>query len=199
MEISNEITLVKFLKMYYNIPSGKVKYLRHKELRFLLPNIKCVYENDFETLSRKVATGQYLRIRDCEGVIMYYENPLYKQEEVVLEDFENNSEFKNAPLYHRFREYEEQADSENITYEEEIYGYEGPLSGVPRISLDEIEDMDKWELLELKDILTKYNKITMGAYYVLIAKVKEELKKRRKESIVEKRAYIKKKENEKYN
>lgn len=138
MKIGNEITLVKFLKIYYNIPSGKVKYLRHKELRFLLPNIKSVYEDDLEILSRKTATGQYLKIRDCEGAIMYYENPLYKQDEVVLEDFEDNSEFKNAPIYYRFRQYEKQVTGESITYEDEIYGHDGPLSGVPIISLDEI-------------------------------------------------------------
>ena len=186
MKINNQISLAKFLKMYYNISGGKTKYLRHKNLKYFFPELKCIHETDKEIINKNISLGIWLKISDCEGEIMYCQNPFYNQSiDLDTTVFEKSDEFKNALLYHRFRDYEEVSDSDE---------YLNPLD-IPNIPLSELCDMKKWELLELKRKLEVCNKITMGAYYILIAKVKKELGLRRKEEIGERRSYTRKKEN----
>ena len=53
--------------------------------------------------------------------------------------------------------------------------------------------MEKWELLELKRKLIKYNKISIGLYYAKIELVRNELSRRKKKEQVVNKQYLKKK------
>ena len=184
--MTDEITIMKFLKLYYRVPASKSKYFRHKDLKKLIPELESIVYSDYDELNKMMSCGICLKIKDCEGMIAYYKNPFYIDVSLENYAFEQTDEFKKSSLYHRFDNYEEQNSSKEV----DEYDLQ-----IPTISNEELEMLEKWELLELKDKLNKLNKRTMGATYFQISMIKKELSSRRKEQIGERKIYQKKKNN----
>lgn len=180
--MTSEITIIKFLKVYYGMPASKSKYFRHKDLKKLIPELEIANYSDYE-LSKMISCGACLRIKDCEGVTVCYRNPFYV--DVSLENYS----FNGIEESKRATNFEHSGDSYCF---EETDDYE---LHIPAITSEELEMLEKWELLELKDKLSKLNKRTMGATYFQISMIKKELSSRKKEQKYDVKDYQKKKDN----
>lgn len=188
MNKSVSISLAKFLDLYYNIPWSDAKYLKHKDLKHLIPDLEEVYCDDIYFYNLKLLTGEYIEITDSSKTTICYKNLFYyKHDEIGITgmqlNFESEEEFVNAPMYYRFTQYE------NVT--------ENNYTIIDKTK-DEIYDMSKWQLLNYRKRLKSNVKITLNNYRYLNLLIKNQLGKISKAEKEARRAYQKKKEREYY-
>lgn len=105
------ISLAKFLDLYYNIPWSDAKNLKHKDLKYLIPDLEEVYCDDIYYYNLKLLTGEYLEITDSKKTTICYKNPFYNNGHEIGTtgpsfNFESEEEFVEKPIYYRFTQYE---------------------------------------------------------------------------------------------
>ena len=177
MSFYKGISVAKFLRIFYNISGSKYKNLTHTDLQCLIGDLRVIDMEENPNFYELCLIGVCVMVKDCENNFVCYKSPECIDLKVRSSDFEETPEFKGLPLYYRFTDYE--GVSVDSYYEEEVF----PL---PKLSKVEISQMDKWELLELKKKLKKYKKMSIETYCLLNSLLKNELSKRRKETIQEK-------------
>lgn len=180
------ISLAKFLDLYYNICWMDAKNLKHKDLKYLIPYLEEVYCNDIYSYNLKLLTGEYIEITDSSNTTICYKNPFYDNYNEICTvgipfNFEDEEEFISAPIYHRFKEYE---NTNNCTI-------------IDKTKID-ISNMTKWELLNYRKRLRSNVAITLNNYYALNSLIIKSLRKITKEERKTRISYKKKKER-KYN
>ena len=71
--IDYDITLVKFLKIYFGVAPAQAKNITHEDAKQLFEPIETLTDNEFWLANKEQNLGtQYIRVKDNNNIIMYY-------------------------------------------------------------------------------------------------------------------------------
>lgn len=158
--LDNEITLTKFLYIYFGIAPIVAKNITHQDMKKLIPDVRCLGDKEFwakygyEELCNKELCNNYIKVTDKNNNIMYYNKndidsslvmPLPENDDPT---FENPSEIEYLAI--------ELCDTD-------------------------ITKLNPRQLCELKDYLKKVKKYSGKIIDKKIATVQKQLRKIKKE------------------
>lgn len=153
--LDREISMTKFLSLFFGINPAKARHITHKDLRVIYPTLESFSDFEFWKLHSYEDLINYIKVKDKDNKIMYYTKIKVKTNELPIEC--SDSEYND---------------------ESELNALIIPLQGI------DLDNLDKWELCELKRKLKNIKKINRKVLDEEISAVKKQLQKIRKENIL---------------